>query len=69
MSLEEQFSLFYQEQQDELPDGNQEGLIQKILEQQIRQGGDYILDDKSVPKTDSQELLDYLLASIMEDNK
>lgn len=69
MSLEEQFSLFYQEQQDELPDGNQEGLIQKILEQQIRQGGDYILDDKSVPKADSQELLDYLLASIMEDNK
>ena len=38
----------------------QEQLVQLILEQQTRQSGDYILDSKNVPETDSQELLDFM---------
>ena len=69
LSLEEQFALFYQEQQDELLDGDQEGLVHRILEQQSRQGGDYCLDVKTVPENDSQELLDYLLKVTMEEDE
>lgn len=69
LSLEEQFSLFFQEQQNELPDGDQENLVMRILEQQSRSGSDYILDSKSIPKDDSQELIDFLLASIMEESE
>ena len=67
MDLEEQFRLFYQEQQNELPDGDQEDLIHKILEQQSRHGSDYIPDVKSVPGEESQELLDFLLRLATED--
>ena len=67
MSLEEQFSRFYQDMQDELPDGLQEELIRKLLEQQARQGGEYLADAKAVPKEDSQEVLDYLLGAAEED--
>ena len=69
LSIEEQFSTFFQEQQNELLDGDQEEIVQRILEQQNRQAGDFILDAKSIPKEDSQELLDYLIDAIMEDNK
>ena len=69
LSLEEQFSLFYQEQQDELLDGDQEALVRIILEQQARQSGDYISDVKSVPREDSQELLEHLLRAIGEGNE
>ena len=69
LSLEEQFSIFFQEQQNELLDGDQEELVLRILEQQSRQGSDYILDAKAIPKTDSQELIDFLLDAVMEDNE
>ena len=69
LSIEEQFSLFYQEQQDELLDGDQEALVRIILEQQARQSGDYISDVKSVPREDSQELLEHLLRAIGEGNE
>lgn len=69
LSLEEQFGLFFQQQQNELLDGDQEELICRILEQQSRQGSDYILDAKAVPETDSRELIDYLLESVMEGNE
>lgn len=68
LSLDEQFSMFYQEQQNELLDGDQECLVHKIIEQQSRQGSDYFLDYKAVPKTDSQELVDFLLSMTTEDN-
>lgn len=69
MNLEEQFSLFFQSQQNEMLDGDQEGLVKMILEQQTRHSGDYILDGKPVPEKDSQELLDFLFRATMEDNK
>ena len=69
LSIEEQFSLFYQEQQDELLDGDQEELVRIILEQQARQSGDYISDVKSVPRDDSQELLEHLLRAMGEGNE
>ena len=69
VSLEEQFIRFYQEQQNELPDGTQEGMLHLILEQQSRQGGDYIADANAVPQEDSRELLDYLLCAVTEENK
>lgn len=68
LTLEEQFSLFFQKQQNELLDGDQEELVRRILEQQSRQGSDYILDAKAVPEKDSRELIDYLLESVMEGN-
>ncbi|MBR2766264.1 MAG: exonuclease SbcCD subunit D [Blautia sp.] len=61
LNTEEQFSLFYQEQRGELPDGTQERLIRRILEQQSRRGSDWAPDVKAVPQEDSRELLDYLL--------
>ncbi len=65
MTVGEQFGLFFQEQnQDELLDDSQEGLIQTILEQQSREGGDYILDSKQVPMKDSEELLEYLVDAV-----
>ena len=67
MSLEEQFTCFYQEQQNELPDGDQEALVRKIIEQQSRKSGSYVLDAKSVPQADSEELLEYLLQTVTED--
>lgn len=67
MGLAEQFSLFFQNQQDELLDGDQEEIVRIILEQQTRQSGDYILDVKSIPRQDSQELLDFLLKATTED--
>ena len=69
LCLEEQFGLFYQEQQKELLDGVQEALVKKIREQQMRLGGDFILDGKAVPVQDSEELLDFLLAEAKEDRE
>lgn len=67
LTLEEQFRTFFQDQQDELLDGDQEELVCKILEQQTRRSGDYILDVKSIPREDSQELLEFL-QTVMEEN-
>lgn len=64
MNLDEQFGAFFQEMHDELLDGDQEELVQKILEQQSRQGGDYYLDFRKVPEEDSEELLDTLINMI-----
>ena len=69
LSLEELFSNKFLEEQDELLDGDQEQLVKRILEQQSRKAGDYFLDVKSIPKADSQELLDFLMDAIMEDNE
>ena len=66
MSLEEQFTLFYQSRQNELPDGEQERLLSRIMEQQERRSGDFYLDDKFIPEKDSAELIDLLLEG-MED--
>ena len=66
MSLQEQFGHFFQEQQNELLDGDQEALVEKILEQQSREGADYVTDAKSVPLEDSQELLDFLLDMVAD---
>ena len=68
MGLAEQFNLFFQNQQNELLDGDQEEIVRIILEQQTRQSGDYILDVKSIPREDSQELLDFLLKATTEGN-
>lgn len=69
LSLEELFSNKFLEEQDELLDGDQEQLVKRILEQQSRKAGDYFLDVKSIPKADSQELLDFLMDAITEDNE
>lgn len=69
ISLTEQFGNFFLEQQNELMDGDQERLVQRILDQQNRKAGDYILDVKSIPIEDSQELIDFLMDVIMEDNE
>ena len=61
LNIREQFSRFYQEQMNEMLDGDQEGIVQKILEQQSRGSGEFILDVKSIPREDSRELLDFLL--------
>lgn len=66
LSMEEQFARFFQEQQNELPDGVQEGLLRRILDQQDRRSGDCWSDAKQVPEEDSQELLDYLLQAETE---
>ena len=59
--LVEQFEQFYQEQTDELPDADQEAVLQKILEQQARRGEDYLLKMSDIPQEDSQELLETVL--------
>ena len=61
LNIREQFSRFFQEQMNEMLDGDQEGIVQKILEQQSRGSGEFILDVKSIPREDSRELLDFLL--------
>ena len=61
LTLDEQFSTFYQEMHDELLDGDQESLVMRILDQQTRQGGDYYSDFRRIPEEDSRELLDILL--------
>ena len=60
--------MFFQEQQNELLDGDQEELVMRIIEQQSRQGLDFILDSKAIPKAESQELIDFLLNAVLEDN-
>lgn len=67
--MEEQFRLFFQNQTNNFLDNVQEELIQIIVEQQSRQGGDYFLDVKSIPEEDSQELLDFLSRLTMEDKE
>lgn len=67
MGLAEQFNLFFQNQQNELLDSDQEEIVRIILDQQNRQSGDFILDVKSIPREDSQELLDFLL-KVTEEN-
>lgn len=67
-SLDEQFSQFYQEQAQELMDEAQEHIIEMILEQQIKNGDSYAYEAKYVGKDDSQELLDYLIRVVGEEN-
>ena len=50
-------------------DSVQEELVRRIMEQQSRQAGDYILDVKAVPREDSEELLEFLLHSATEENE
>lgn len=69
LSLEEQFGRFYQEMQNELPDGTQEELVRRIVEQQARQGGDYVRKAGEVPEEDSQELLDLIRKSVDFDSE
>ena len=66
IGLREQFELFFQSQQNELLDGDQEEIVRIILEQQTRQSGEFFLDVKSIPREDSQELLDYLVKATEE---
>lgn len=65
LSMEEQFVLFYQQTQKELPGESQEALINRILEQQSCSEYPFT-DSRSVPEADSQELLDALLAEMEE---
>ena len=67
ISLEEQFANFYQEQQNELLDSVQEGLVKKIVEQQSR-SGDYVSEVSDIPEADSKELLDYLFSKTEEED-
>ncbi len=60
LSLEEQFGAFFHDQMDELLDECQEALVRKIVEQQSRQGSDYVQKASDVPESDSQELIDIL---------
>ena len=60
LSLEEQFGAFFHDQMDELLDECQEALVRKIVEQQSRQGSDYVQKTSDVPESDSQELIDIL---------
>ncbi|MBP3872767.1 MAG: exonuclease SbcCD subunit D [Lachnospiraceae bacterium] len=60
LSLEEQFDAFFHDQMDELLDECQEALVRKIVEQQSRQGSDYVQKASDVPESDSQELIDIL---------
>ena len=59
--LDEQFLQFYQSLEHEVIDSEQEELIRRIMEQQERRSGEYYPDDKYVPESDSQELIDFLL--------
>jgi len=61
LSLEQQFAVFYQDQQNELIDGVQEHLIDMLLEQQTRQSGEFYDDYREIPATESDELLEYLM--------
>ena len=64
LSLDEQFSRFYQEQAQDLLDDDQEHVVEMILEQQIKNGDSYAYDAKSVDNGDSQEILDYLIRAV-----
>ena len=61
LSIDAQFAGFYQETQGELLDSDQEELILKILEQQIRRGDVFASDVKAVPTDDTDELIRMLL--------
>ena len=69
LSFEEQFSLFYQEQENELMDSIQELVVHKILEQQVPLGGDFVNDPKAVSDEDSEELFRFLSKLVMEENE
>ena len=49
-------------------DEAQEHIIEMILEQQIKNGDSYAYEAKYVGKDDSQELLDYLIRVVGEEN-
>ena len=67
LSIGEQFEQFYLSQNRELPDGVQEALIESVLEQQDRHGGEYFLDFRNVPEAESKEILDSILQKITEE--
>jgi hypothetical protein len=67
LSIGEQFEQFYLSQNRELPDGVQEALVESVLEQQDRHGGEYFLDFRNVPEAESKEILDSILQKITEE--
>lgn len=66
-TVEEQFGDFFRAQRSTYPDSLQETLLRMTAEQQNRQGTEYVSDYRAVPREDSRELLDYLLANAGEE--
>ncbi len=60
-SLDESFLQFYHAMTEEVADSEQEKLLGLLLEQQERRSGEYYDEDKQVPESDSQELIEFLL--------
>lgn len=61
LGLDEQFMMFYRSRENEYPDSKQEEMIGRIIEQQERRSGEYYAEDKYVPESDSEELIELLL--------
>lgn len=69
LSIDAQFAGFYQETQGELLDADQEELILKILEQQLRRGDVFAANAKTVPADDTEELIEMLLGRTEESHE
>ena len=66
-TIEDQLQEFCQDRMGQLPDGIQDEIFRKILEQQAGAGGTFFSEAKNVPEPDSREIADLLLKAVTEE--
>ena len=68
-TIEDQLQEFCLSQMGQLPDGIQDEIFRKILEQQVSAGGLYLSDFRDVSSQDSREIAEFLLKAVSEEEE